>query len=161
MSTRCYVGKENENGTVRMVYVHCDGHPTTIGPVLLWYYSDDNLDKLLDLGALDCISTTIQTCKSFHRDYGEPKQIEIVESVTKAITFGGSGIEWVHIRRKNGEWESYNCRNCNERIPLAIALERTGIDEEDFKMRIRLIHILATAPFEEASDIFNKYLESF
>ena len=124
MSTRSCVGQEYEDGTVRMIYVHCDGSPDWIGPILFNYYSGDKLQKLLDLGALDSIGRTIETCKAFHRDFGGTKQVRIVETVAEAVSSVGVGIVWVYIRRKNGEWEAFDRYNRNKRLPLLVAIDK-------------------------------------
>lgn len=56
MSTRCYIGMLNDDGTVRAIYHHWDGYPEGVGKVLLNHYQNkDKINKLLDLGDMSII----------------------------------------------------------------------------------------------------------
>lgn len=56
MSTRCYVGKMNSDGSIRAIYVHHDGYLDGVGAVLTEYYdNEEKIDKLLDLGDMSSL----------------------------------------------------------------------------------------------------------
>ena len=51
MSTRSYICKENEDGTITGSYCHCDGYLTYNGAMLIDHYNTkERVDKLLSLG---------------------------------------------------------------------------------------------------------------
>ena len=51
MSTRSYICRENEDGTITGSYCHCDGYLTYNGAMLLDHYSTkERVDKLLSFG---------------------------------------------------------------------------------------------------------------
>lgn len=58
MSTRCYVGKLNKDGTVRAIYVHHDGYIKYVGAILKKHYNTEaKINELLDLGDMSTLGT--------------------------------------------------------------------------------------------------------
>lgn len=63
MSTRCLIGRQYKDKTIRYIYCHCDGYIDGVGTVLKKFYSDEEtIDKLLDLGDLSAIGTVPEEC---------------------------------------------------------------------------------------------------
>ena len=60
MSTRCFIAKENSDGSFRAAYSHWDGYPSCNGKILLDHYSDhQKLDALLDEGSISILRKEI------------------------------------------------------------------------------------------------------
>ena len=63
MSTRCLIGRQYKDKTIRYIYCHCDGYIDGVGTVLKKFYSDEEtIDKLLDLGDLSALGTSPEEC---------------------------------------------------------------------------------------------------
>src|SRR5574344_2066060 len=61
MSTRSYICKENEDGTITGSYCHCDGYLTYNGAMLIDHYNtQERVDKLLSLGNMSCLNPIIE-----------------------------------------------------------------------------------------------------
>lgn len=91
MSTHSMIGIQNEDGSVRAIYCHFDGHPRHHGPILLGFYNDrERANALIDLGSLRHLGADIgikhnmrseerpSMCVAYFRDGGE-SEIEIEE----------------------------------------------------------------------------------
>ncbi len=60
MSTRSFIAKLNENGSVSGNYCHHDGYPDGVGKMLKENYADpDKIDALLALGSLSSLGPGI------------------------------------------------------------------------------------------------------
>lgn len=106
MSTRSWIFNEAD-GACRGVYCHFDGYPEYTGKVLLENYNKNNIGKLLDLGDLSSLDTTLETCTAYHRDYGEDMAPNMVfdspaEILKKAHK---SDPDYVYLLNKNGVWQ--------------------------------------------------------
>lgn len=56
MSTRCLIGKENQDNSITYIYCHHDGYPSWVGKVLFENYKDEEkIDKLLALGDMSSL----------------------------------------------------------------------------------------------------------
>lgn len=56
MSTRCLIGIEYDDKTIRYIYCHCDGYIEGVGKTLKKHYTDiDTIHKLLDLGNISSL----------------------------------------------------------------------------------------------------------
>lgn len=56
MSTRCLIGVEYEDKTIRFIYCHCDGYIEHVGKILKESYIDsDRVEQLLSLGNLSSL----------------------------------------------------------------------------------------------------------
>lgn len=64
MSTRCYAGIKNTDGTVEVTYSHFDGYPEVTGMNLLeGFNSVEQMKKLLTLGGVLSIEKTFEETK--------------------------------------------------------------------------------------------------
>ena len=62
MSTHARIGFEEEDGSIRSVYVHSDGYPRHTGYVLDAFYANgDRANALLDLGNLSFLGQHIES----------------------------------------------------------------------------------------------------
>lgn len=60
MSTRCRIGKLNEDGTVTSIYCHNDGYPGWVGKILNEYYtSSEDIDSLLAIGDISSLGKRV------------------------------------------------------------------------------------------------------
>lgn len=50
MGTHCYIGIENQNGTVEYIYVHFDGDFSSIVPILRDYTKREDVKKMIARG---------------------------------------------------------------------------------------------------------------
>lgn len=63
MSTRCLIGRQYKDKTIRYIYCHCDGYIDGVGTVLKKFYSDEEtIEKLLDLGDLSALGDLPEEC---------------------------------------------------------------------------------------------------
>lgn len=59
MSTRCGIGKVQEDGTIKSVYSHSDGYLEYVGKLLVENYYGSKLDELLDNGSISLLGPEI------------------------------------------------------------------------------------------------------
>ena len=73
MSTRAYIGKLAEDGTIQYIYCHIDGDVDGVGRLLYEHYrSAEAVDGLLALGDIRILGRDAGTdyTTAFHRDWG-------------------------------------------------------------------------------------------
>lgn len=69
MSTHALIGIQNEDGTVRAIYLHSDGYVQQAGQTLTRnYYRPVHVRELIGLGDLSTLGSEIGTKHDFH-DY--------------------------------------------------------------------------------------------
>lgn len=79
MGTRSFIGKLNKDDTITGVYCHFDGYPGYVGRILIdSYLTEQQVDKLIALGDMSCLSHTPEECDSYAKR-GEEQ--------TEAITY--------------------------------------------------------------------------
>ena len=97
MSTHAYVGKENKNGTISAIYVHSDGYPSYIVPLLLGHYNDQQkVEELIALGDLSELK------EKLYPDPSQPHGFDFEKrqpGVTVAYT-RDRGEDWTHNKPK-------------------------------------------------------------
>lgn len=60
MSTRCRIGKLNDDGTVTSIYCHFDGYPDRVGRILYEYYTSiEDTDSLIALGDISSLGKRV------------------------------------------------------------------------------------------------------
>lgn len=58
MSTRCRIGLEKADKTIKSIYCHFDGYPEGVGKTLKEHYNDPaKIEKLLELGDISSLGT--------------------------------------------------------------------------------------------------------
>lgn len=58
MSTRCRIGLEMPDKTIKEIYCHFDGYPRGVGRVLRRHYTDpDKVAKLMEMGDISVLGT--------------------------------------------------------------------------------------------------------
>lgn len=56
MSTRCRIGIEQPDGTIKSIYCHHDGYYEGVGTVLQKYYdTPEKINELMELGDISCL----------------------------------------------------------------------------------------------------------
>jgi hypothetical protein len=141
MSTRSYICKENEDGTITGSYCHCDGYLTYNGAMLLDHYNTkERVDKLLSFGNMSCLNEIIEPDPSkphtfddrqpnvtvfYGRDRGEKGQ-EAQKVKLEDIESDGSWIEWCYVFGKDGKWRYFECGHLKEGLKDL----KEGLDEE-------------------------------
>lgn len=105
MSTRSYVGIENEDHSVDYIYIHFDGYPQGVGRELIEHgYNRDKIRDMIDNGwgrsSLDSESYTDQ------RGWGKYRS----DSVEKYIgeDTADSWCEYFYLIRLDGNWVFYD-----------------------------------------------------
>jgi len=72
MSTRFQIAAKISDGTYGCIYVHCDGYPSRVLPLLQKNYSSwQQIDGLIALGDLLSLAPTIDDCDRFYGKDGE------------------------------------------------------------------------------------------
>ena len=110
MSTNSYIGKQNDDGTVRAIYCHWDGYPSHVGSVLkLNYDSMPAIDALLDLGDLSSIDSRLDICVAYNRDRGEVGVDAKSYASLETFVAGGShvGANYWYLYRE-GVWKVWS-----------------------------------------------------
>ena len=127
MSTHAIIGIKLGD-EIKSIYCHYDGY--SIGPTLKEYYNDSDLaNKLIALGSISCLGTTIgkkvdfnkynsvpammereskgeemQTV-AYHRDRGEPLKIDTYNSIEEFIA---SNNDYSYIYLYDNGWKFYD-----------------------------------------------------
>lgn len=97
MSTRCYAGIKNADGTVEVTYSHFDGYPEVTGMNLLeGFNSVEQMKKLLTLGGVHRIEKTFEeTKRSAYNDEELVLKFANVQDLNKHLKDGF--IEYVYL----------------------------------------------------------------
>lgn len=119
MATRSRIAIENENGSVKSIYCHYDGYPTSgVGEILSQHYTDpEKVKKLIELGAISSLYENLDIPEgvnhdfenradgitiAYHRDRGDNLDYEVHKSVEH---FFKSNIqEYGYCFTAAGEW---------------------------------------------------------
>lgn len=116
MSTHSRIGIEQEDGSVKSIHCHWDGHIETNGKCLVEHYSDPaKAAALIELGSISQLHPKLSTDQphsfnspvngvtvAYHRDRGEAKVIDKDKTVTRY--FDTSEEEYVYMLTQEGEW---------------------------------------------------------
>jgi hypothetical protein len=101
MSTRSFIGKVNDDGSILGIYCHFDGYPKHQEPLLKNYDTLDKVDKLLSLGSLSYLGSEIgceqdfnnpknpNWCLAYHRDRKERFDLRHFENKEKMFAHIG------------------------------------------------------------------------
>lgn len=72
MATRSYIGIEDQDGSVRIIYCHNDGYLEHNGRILLESYdTEEKVQALISLGNISSLGDTPDTCVAYSRDRGD------------------------------------------------------------------------------------------
>lgn len=127
MGTRSRIGIEEEDGSVRSVYIHWDGYPSHVGALAKEHYSDpDKLRELINGGGISALGKEIglkhdmDRCTMsefekirkmgwtsfYHRDRGESLSIQTHKSRKDYMeNWGDAGEEYIYLFSvKNKTW---------------------------------------------------------
>ncbi|MDD6846879.1 MAG: hypothetical protein PUE07_05125 [bacterium] len=145
MSTRSYILEEQEDGTYKGVYCHCDGYLTYNGAMLLDHYATkERVEKLISMGNLSSLHENIEpdpslphdfndrqkdVCVFYGRDRGEKGQ-EAMTMDLKDIDDPSSWIEYCYVFGKDGRWRYFECGHLGEGLKDL----QTALDEEYTKL---------------------------
>jgi len=132
MSTRSYIGIENEDSTVSYIYCHSDGYPEHNGKMMWEHYQERaKVYELVGLGNVSYIDEEVNpdpnkehsfdydkrqkgVTVAYHRDRGEkwednkPGKADSIKKLAEEALANGF-IEWLYILTKENEWIVYNC----------------------------------------------------
>jgi hypothetical protein len=122
MSTRSYIGKVENDGSVRYIYCHSDGYMSHNGVLLFFFYSDPKkLDKLLHEGDVSSLGAEIGKKHGWDQhSWNEDSGIPVTWSKFYARERGDAMRRWSHPSEqefwaksdeipylfKDGEWYS-------------------------------------------------------
>lgn len=91
MSTRSYISRLNENGSVTGIYCHHDGYPDGVGKMLNEHYTnEDKIDALMSLGDLSALGPgindgTIAYARDRNEDLNPPATYTTVSEMKKVV----------------------------------------------------------------------------
>jgi hypothetical protein len=125
MCTRSYIGIQNDDRTISVIYCHFDGYPSGVGQTLLNFYSEKNkIRELLKLGDISSLGKEIgekhdfdnykdndDCVNAYHRDRGEEwENVKpgIFESVDEFLEKCHEDYTYLF---KNGQWFYRNYDN--------------------------------------------------
>lgn len=95
MSTNAKIGITDENGHIKAIYVHWDGYPEHIAPLLLDYYNTpDKINELIKLGDLSALYEKIKPEPGVPHSFNDP-----AENVTIAY-YRDRGEPWEQVKPK-------------------------------------------------------------
>jgi len=116
MSTRSYIGRLNENGSVDYVYCHHDGYPSGVGSLLVNHYTrPEDVSALLELGDLSALSTNTDESVFYGRDRHESETE--AKQVRNQDEFGTLD-EYKYLYDEYSEqWSCYDANNNLKEIP--------------------------------------------
>ena len=107
MSTRSYICKE-DGGKLIGIYCHFDGYIEHNGVILYQHYKTRGIvDKLIALGDLRSLGTTLNSCDPFS-NYEEDAGELAAREVTLDELLDDIFIEYVYVFGKDGEWRVYD-----------------------------------------------------
>lgn len=109
MSTNAQIGIENEDGSIRSIYLHWDGYPSHAGKILAENYTDeDSVNALIDCGNCSVLGKSIEECTFYMRDMGYEADSEHAEHYSCVGWWkeSCSAEEYCYLFT-NGEWKSY------------------------------------------------------
>jgi len=83
MSTRSYIGVQNQDGSIVSIYCHFDGYPEGVGATLLQSWTDpDRLHDLMGLGDLSILGSELGE----QHDFDQHSRVE--EQRTWCLAYG-------------------------------------------------------------------------
>ena len=102
--TRSHIGITMPNGSVRYVYCHSSGYPTSQGVIIKKHWNDPrDVVALVELGDISCLGTHLDDIMASARDYGEdllesrPQTAEgIEEFLSQAMDDGFIEFAYLH-----------------------------------------------------------------
>lgn len=116
MSTRSYISRLNDNGSVTGIYCHFDGYLDGVGMMLKNNYTTpEKLDDLLSLGDISCLGPSPDDrTEAYARDRGDELNPPVTFTTTEGLgkeayvelgaefsyVFNGSG--WVYYTPDSG-----------------------------------------------------------
>lgn len=120
MSTRCTIGQELADGTVRAIYCHHDGYLEYAGRTLLEHWrAPAKVDALMWLGDLSSLGSELgeehnfnseehdHWCLAYARDGGEEKKeaLSYVDAEDYRSRSEARHDGYAYLMRKDGSWE--------------------------------------------------------
>ena len=104
MATSSRIGKEQENGTVRSIYINWDGYPHGVGKILLSNYQDlQKVEELINLGDISSLQPELDQVIAYHRDlneeYSQPKLYRSIDAF-----FYSNTSDYGYVMNKEGVW---------------------------------------------------------
>ena len=133
MATRCRIGMELEDGTIKHSYCHWDGYPTGVGKTLVEHYNDiEKVKELLSFGDMSYLTSEIHPSGDTHsfsnpeenvtvfykRDRNEPETESVVTSMDELFSVQYNFLDYVYLFRDGNWYYTYarkmNWKNLNE-----------------------------------------------
>jgi hypothetical protein len=118
MATRCRIGMELEDGTIKHSYCHWDGYPTGVGKTLVEHYNDiEKVKELLSFGDMSYLAPEIHPSGETHsfdsseenvtvfykRDRGESEVNSVITSMDELFSVQYNFLDYVYLFR-DGNW---------------------------------------------------------
>lgn len=118
MATRCRIGIELEDGTIKHSYCHWDGYPTGVGKTLVEHYNDiEKVKELLSFGDMSYLAPEIHPSGETHsfdsseenvtvfykRDRGESEVNSVITLMDELFSVQYNFLDYVYLFR-DGNW---------------------------------------------------------
>lgn len=115
MSTRAYIGKINEDGSVEAIYNHSDGYPSGLGYIAFSYINKSNIDNVLALGYVSSFEVTSNI-------YDKVKALqEEIKADKNSKKFNSYMIDYYnnYVEVENSELSAYSANNEDTTVKYA------------------------------------------
>lgn len=109
MSTRSLIAQKKEDGDYTYIYCHFDGYPEYNGAILKECYTEqERVTELLNLGSLRSLRKTIESTKTYNKDYEEEDlYLSRAKDKRKLLKdFKSSDAQYLYIF-DNGSWDNF------------------------------------------------------
>jgi len=118
MATRCRIGMELEDGTIKSSYCHWDGYPTGVGKTLIENYNEiEKVKDLLSFGDMSYLAPEIHPSGEIHsfdsaeenvtvfykRDRGETQVNSVITSKDELFSAMYNFLDFIYLY-KDGNW---------------------------------------------------------
>lgn len=101
MSTRSYIGIEDNDGTIMAIYCHWDGYPEWVGKILYnCYNTRDRVSLLINQGHLSCLKENIFDCE-FYANMGEDLEMD---SYPDRKMYATINTDFIYLFTKDNNW---------------------------------------------------------
>jgi hypothetical protein len=120
MATRSLIGIKLNDNIVKTIYCHWDGYPEGVGQTLVDHYSTPAaITKLMELGDVSSLGTSIAKCVAYHRDRNEPYgMVEARDTDASELMSVGMdyGVEFIYVYNNELEWECHRLSHIYDKL---------------------------------------------
>ncbi len=109
MATRSRIGIENENGRIKSIYCHWDGHPSTNGKTLAEHYTDrKKVEELIALGDISSLHENVSPADGVEHSFDNPADgVTVAYHRDRGEDFRGPAVKYSMDGFANSDYEEY------------------------------------------------------